>query len=137
MLTLTLEVPTQISFSLYVSLLIIILLAFLGLSLRAPTTKLRYITLIIISIIFISIPLKYGRQFSCIYNLPIPVTVMGCFYKMLIWLKKCKQNIKDAPPPFFWTLFFWRKNYSSTKSEIATNTVKLNSYLIQKLGKLF
>src|SRR5687767_2388895 len=56
---------------------------------------------------------------------------------MLVWLKMCKQNIKDAPPPFFWTLFFWRKNCSSTKSEMSINTEKLNYYLIQKLGKLF
>ncbi|POG71340.1 hypothetical protein GLOIN_2v1606968 [Rhizophagus irregularis DAOM 181602=DAOM 197198] len=68
-----------------------------------PTTKKHYITLIIISIIFISIPLKYGKQISCMYNLPIPVTIIGFFYKMLIWIKKCKQNSKDKPP-FFWTL---------------------------------
>src|SRR5690348_7201051 len=101
---LSLAIPTQITFSLYVSLLATCLLTFMGLSLRAPATKTHYVTLIVISIIFIYIPLRYGRQFSCINNLPIPVTIFGCFYKMLIWLKRSKKEVKDTPP-FFWTLF--------------------------------
>ncbi|CAG8501852.1 5474_t:CDS:1 [Funneliformis caledonium] len=133
-----LEIPTQISFPLYMSLLSIWLLTFIGLSMIAPTTKQRYITLMIISLTFILIPLKYGKHFNCIYHLPIPVTIFGCFFKMLIWLKKCKQKIKETPP-FFLTLFFWRKDYTgSTKSNKNSMTKeKLKSYLIQKSIKLF
>ncbi|GES75762.1 hypothetical protein GLOIN_2v1569819 [Rhizophagus clarus] len=136
----TLEIPTQISFSSYVSLLTICSLTFIGITLKAPIARIHCITLIIISLIFIFIPLKYGRQISCSYNLPIPVTVFGIFYKMLIWIKKYKQNIKDRPP-FYWTLFYWRKNYNLSNKKlkiIAKNNIeqKLKPYLIHRLLKL-
>jgi hypothetical protein len=140
---LTLEFfPTQVSFSSYLILLTICLLTIVGITLKAPTTRIHYMTLIIISIIFIFIPLKYGRQISCIYNLPIPVTIIGFFYKMLVWIKKCKQNIKDKPP-FFLTLFYWRKNYNLSNEEkleiITKNNIKqkLKPYLTHKLLKLY
>lgn len=137
----TLEIPTQIFFSSYLSLLTICLIAFIGITLKTPITRIHYIALIIISIIFISIPLKYGRQISCMYNLPIPVTIIGFFYKMLIWIKKCKQDSKDKPP-FFWTLFYWKKNYNLSNKKLGIITKenikqKLKPYLTHKLLKLY
>ncbi|CAI2179366.1 3477_t:CDS:1 [Funneliformis geosporum] len=130
--------PPEMSFDNYKLLSNLILVSFISLSFRSPKSFVHLATLITLTICFMIQPIIYRGKYPA--NEHASVAGLGIIfgYKMCFWLKKFASSHPDDDfQPFFYTLFYWRKNVTSGKKEdfqptnkqILQNIVERSIYL--------
>src|SRR6266511_2391619 len=107
--------PPEMSFDNYKLLSKLMSTSFIILSFRPPKSFLHLATLIILAIGYMIQPIIYRGKYSAHEQAGVSGLTLLLGFKMCVWLKKfaCfthSSHSVDDFQPFFYTLFYWRKN---------------------------
>src|SRR5947199_6099014 len=130
--------PTELSFYNYKLLSNLIAFSFILLSFHPPKLFLHSIVLIILITCFIIQPIIYRGKYPANIHMQVAGLAITIGVKMLIWLKNSIGCSDDDFQPFFYTLFYWRKNVTSgKKDEFQPTIAQIIKNILGRILRLF